>query len=148
MSQIISGVGTTARLIASVTYTTGIQLSQFADDVDPFDLASTDIQDSSKGLNADLLIWKVNNKIPLVLAFQPDSQDDKNLAALLALNRAELGRPPITDIITLVAFFPDGSVCTLLDGAITGGMPGTSIASSGRKKTKTYTFAFRTVANL
>lgn len=148
MSLNISGTGAQIRLLASNTYPTGITLTQFADDTDPIDIPSMQVADSSKGLNADLLIWDVNNPIKVTLALQPDSPDDKNMSNLLQANRSSFGRPSARDIITLLVIFPDGSVLTLIDGGLTDGMPGTSIASSGRKKSKTYGFSFREASTI
>jgi hypothetical protein len=138
----ISGYGLRVTLRASVTFPQGISITQFADDADPLDIPSIQIADKAMGLNGDLIVWGKANPLLVTLNVIPGSDNDKNLSILAEANRTGKGKAPALDVITLVATYPDGSVETFTSGAITDGMPGRSVASSGRQKTRPYVFAF------
>jgi len=138
----ISGFGLRVVLTASDTFPAGITLTQFADDADPLDGPDLQIADGSMGLNGDHIVWSVANKIPMTLSLIPDSDDDRNLAILFENNRPGRGKVVTADIINATVVYPDGTVTRLINGNITNGIPFSSIASSKRKKSKTYTFAF------
>jgi hypothetical protein len=61
---------------------------------------------------------------------------------LFEANRAEKGKLPARDVITLVRIAPDLSTLTLTGGKIISGTPATSMASSGRLKTAAYKLRF------
>lgn len=140
--QDISGVGLQVRVIASVTFPSGISVTQFADDADPFDLPSIEIASTEMGLNGDMVWFSKAAIIPITINVIPNSDDDRNLAVLLEANRVGKGKTPAGDIITIVGIYPDGRSITLPMGKITAGMPGNSIASAGRMKSKAYEFKF------
>jgi len=138
----VSGFGLRIRLTASATFPAGITLSQFADDADPFDLPSIQVRDTAMGLNGDLIAWSKANPIKPTINIIPASDDDRNLAVLLEANRTGKGKFGARDTITMTATYPDGRTITLSQGVITDGMPGQSVASAGRLKSKAYVFAF------
>ncbi len=137
-----SGFGFRIRLIASQTFPSGIDLTQFADDSDPFDVPSIQIKDKAMGLNGDMITWNKANPIPISIAMLTGTEDDKNMAVLLEANRSGKGKRSVNDVITMTGIYPDGSSITLTPGAITDGMVGKGIASAGRLKTNVYQFAF------
>lgn len=138
----ISGFGIKVNIVASETFPAGIEISAFADDGDPVDLPSLQIADKAMGVNGDLIVWSKANPIPMTLNVIPGSDDDVNLQAIAAANRAVRGRRPVRDIITATVTYPDGTPITLLRGKLTDAMFGNSVASAGRMKTKPYIFAF------
>lgn len=140
--QDISGFGLRLNIRASVTFPVGFDITQFADDADPFDSPEITVAESAMGLNGDLLRWNNANPIVRTISVVPGSDDDRNLAALFEANRAGRGKNPVQDEITLTAVYPDGRVETYSPGAITAGHSGKSVASTGRLKSKTYTFVF------
>jgi hypothetical protein len=142
MSQDISGTGTVVVLKASTTFPNGLSISQFSDDSDPLDLASLQIADTAMGLNGDLLIWSKANPISLTLNVVPQSADDVNLQILGDANRVGAGKVSAKDQITATVVLPDGSIVVLNKGVLKNYMPGNSIASSQRLKTKSYVFEF------
>lgn len=142
MSNDVSGFGIRVRLVASATFPAGITLSQFADDADPVDLPSMQIADKAMGVNGDMVQWSKANPILATLNLIPNSDDDRNLAVLLNANRPARGKFPARDEITLTVLYPDGHTTTLVRGITTDGMPGQSVASAGRFKSKAYAFAF------
>lgn len=142
MANEISGFGLKVRLVASSTFPAGITLTQFADDADPFDLPSIQIRDKAMGLNGDLLTWSKANPILATVNVIPQSDDDKNMAILLEANRVGRGKNSARDVITLTGIYPDGTTKTLSQGTITDGIPGNSVSSAGRLKSKPYAFAF------
>lgn len=138
----ISGFGLRVQIVASVTFPQGINLTQFADDQDPLDMASIQIADKAMGLNGDLIIWSKANPLPAVLNIVPNSDDDRNLSVLAENNRVGKGKTGTRDVITMTIIYPGGATITLSQGAITDAMFGQSVASSSRMKSKTYAFSF------
>ena len=72
----------------------------------------------------------------------PGSEDDDNLAALFEANRVGLGKISTSDLITMTGTYPNGDFITLINGRIVNGMPGNSVSSAGRLKSKNYEFQF------
>lgn len=142
----ISGFGARVQVIASRTFPQGFSLSQFADDVDPFDSPSVQIRDKAMGLNGDLITWSKANPATVAVAVVPGSEDDRNLQALYDANRVGRGKLSAADVITIVVIYPDNRTKTYTQGALTDGPPAVGIASAGRLKTSTYQFAFENVA--
>lgn len=146
MTQVISGYGLQINVVASLTFPAGFVLTQFADDADPFDLPSIQIADKAMGLNGDLLVWSKSSPLLVTLNVVPQSNDDNNLNILFQANRPGRGKFAVQDVITLSGVYPDGTIITLQEGKITDGMPGQSVASAGRMKSKAYSFAFENYA--
>lgn len=142
----ISATGAKVRLVASKTFPSGFDLTQFADDTDPFDTASMQIADKAMGLNGDLITWGKANPVPVALAVIPGSEDAKNLGALFEANRVGKGKTRAGDVVTVTVSYPDGRTKTFQKGAITDGPAAEGIASAGRLKTSTYQFVFENVA--
>lgn len=138
----ISGAGTQLTLVASATFPAGFQITAFADDADPLDVPALQIADKAMGLNGDLVTWSKANPLVVNLNVIPGSDDDANLAILLEANRVGKGKASARDELTLTVIYPDGRVDTFVAGKITDGSPTDSVASSGRKKSKQYSFAF------
>ncbi len=138
----IAGFGAQVQVKASVTFPSGFVVSQFADDADPFDIPALTIAETAMGLNGDMVTWSKANPIAITLNIVPGSEDDRNMALLFEANRVGKGKSSARDVITIVAVYPDGGTLTLDTGVITSGMPGKSIASSGRFKSNAYQFAF------
>ena len=149
MSYDISGFGVQGQITASVTFPNGFTVTEFADDADPWDIASQQISDKAMSLNGDLVGWSTANPITLTINVIPDSEDDLNLAIILEANRVGQGKSSARDVITFVGTNPgaDGRTITLTNGRITDGPVGTGIASAGRKKSKAYVFSFENKAD-
>lgn len=138
----ISGFGIEVTLIASVTFPNGINITEYADDADPLDVPSLTINETAMGLNGDLITFSKANPLIVTLNVIPDGDNDVNLAILLEANRVGRGKTSARDEITLVIAYPNGKTTSYKAGKITEGMPGNSVASAGRLKTKAYTFNF------
>ncbi|MCG1038795.1 hypothetical protein KQH49_06745 [Mycetohabitans sp. B5] len=138
----ISGFGLVVQVCASKTFPAGFTVTQFADDGDPFDIPSIQVNDKAMGLNGDLIVWSKANPITVTLNLIPGSDDDKNMSILLEANRVGRGKQSAKDEITMAAIYPDARILTLTKGVITDGMPANSVASAGRMKSKPYIFAF------
>ncbi len=142
MSFDISGFGIQVRIIALPTFPTGFTVTQFADDADPFDIASQVIAETAMTLNGDLVTWSSATPIPVTLNVIAGSDDDRNLSILYSANRVGIGKIVSRDIITMIGTYPDGRSITLTNGKLVEGMAGNSIASAGRFKSKPYIFQF------
>jgi hypothetical protein len=140
--QDISGYGIEWVLKASRTFPAGILLTQFADDSDPVDVPSMQIADAAMSVNGEMVSWTTAHIIELSFGMIPESDDDANLSILLENNRASINRSPARDVVTLIGYYPNGAIVTLSPGKITDGPSITSIASSGRMKSKVYKFKF------
>lgn len=141
----ISVFGLRVQLNASETFPAGVSLTQFADDADPFDTPAMQIRDKAMGVNGDLITWSKANPITITVSLVPNSEDDNNLAVLFEANRTGKGKQGARDTVSITVVYPDGGTSSFTQGAITDGMPANSSASSGRFKSKTYTFAFENV---
>jgi hypothetical protein len=145
----VSGFGLTGLLIATSTYPVGVPLTQFAADADPLDMSSMDIAEGEMGLNGDLIVWERAQVIKVQLAVIPGSADDIALQILFDANRPAQGNTNVQDLITLTIIYPGNnaggvpSQITFILGKLTAGMPGRSVSSSGKMKTKTYHFIFQ-----
>lgn len=143
----VSASGIVITLRASVTFPGGFQITELADDTDPFDMPDIAAATAAMNVNGDLVSWTAPVPITPTIAVIPGSEADENLNILYGANRAAKGRRTARDIITIVANYPDGSTLTLSNGVITSGNPGKSVASAGRLKTRSYVFAFQDVSN-
>ncbi|OCJ20022.1 hypothetical protein [Serratia sp. 14-2641] len=138
----ISGFGLIANVRASTTFPAGFNVTQFADDADPLDSPSQQLNDVGMGLNGDMVVWSVAQPLVITLNVIPNSDDDKNLYVLAEANRVGKGKTSARDKITIVFTYPDGTVRTLSNGVITDAMLGNGVASAGRMKSKPYVFKF------
>lgn len=142
MSHDISAFGLKVQLAASQTFPTGISLTQFADDADPFDSPTLQIRDKAMGINGDLITWSKANPILVSLALVPNSEDDRNLSVLFEANRVGKGKRGARDVVSITCVYPDGRTASFTQGVITDGMPANSPSNAGRLKSKVYQFAF------
>jgi hypothetical protein len=140
--QDVSGFGARVQVVADKTFPSGFNLTQFADDVDPFDIPSSQIADKAMGLNGDLITWAKATPVVVSLAVIPGTEDDRNLQALYDANRAGKGKTTARDKITVTVVYPDGKTATFSEGKLTDGPAAVGAASAGRLKTSTYQFAF------
>jgi hypothetical protein len=142
----ISGYGLKVIVSAIPTFPQGITITQFADDADPFDLPSIQIADKAMGLNGDLIIWAKAVPIALTLSVIAGSKDDQNLRVLFQTSRPGKGKPAVHTRFNIVGVYPNGKRIALVNGVMTDGMPGLSVASAGRMKSKSYVFTFENSA--
>lgn len=141
----ISVFGLRVQLNASETFPSGISITQFADDADPFDTPSMQIRDKAMGVNGDLITWSKATPIAVTIAVVANSEDDDNLSVLFEANRVGKGKQGARDVISLTVVYPDGRTASFTQGVITDGMPSNSAQSSGRLKSRGYSFAFENV---
>ena len=145
MNGEIGGFGLTVMLRATTTFPAGMTVEAFADDADPLDFPDIQVTEVAMGLNGDMLSWSKAIALPVTLSVVPESDDDNNLAVLLAANRVGKNKQSAQDTITLVGTYPSGIVVTLTGGKITNGSISNSISSAGRMKSKQYKFAFGSI---
>lgn len=142
MALDITAFGLVINLVASKTYPVGIAITQFSDDADAATFGSIKIADTAMGLNGDLQRFARATPLPVTVNVIPGSVDDVNLQILADANRVGKGKIGARDEITMTFVYPDGSRVTLTGGAITDAEFGKSASSSGRLKTKAYSFMF------
>jgi hypothetical protein len=145
MSENIGGFGLSVNLVAIPTFPTGLTISQFADDADPFDIPSIPIRDAAMGLNGDLVSWGKATPVTITMNVIAGSDDDINLSILANLNRVGQGKTASNDTVNLIASYPDGTIKALFNGVMTDAPLGSSVSSAGRFKSKTYSFKFENI---
>lgn len=143
----ISGSGISIRVLASVTFPAGFEVTAFSDDTDPFDVPEVQIIDWGMGVNGDLVVWRTPQAIDVTIGVIPNTDEDRNLEIVYNANVVSKGKASVKDFITMVITYPDGTVKTLTQGAIVSAIPLNSVASAGRIKSKPYRFIFQTKVN-
>ena len=146
MTTNVSASGATMRIVASESFPSGFSVYKYSDESDPFDIPDQEITGTGKDINGNLVYWSVQSATELTIAVLANTEEDRNLSVIYENNRAGKGRVPVDDEITIVVIFPDGETRTYLGGKMTSGPPGTGASSDGRKKSKTYSFAFESVS--
>ena len=141
----ISGFGLTVSLIASNTFPVGLLLTQWPDDQDAISFPDIEIADMQMGVNGDAVSWSKAVPIKLTLAAIPDSPTDLQLAVLLQANRVGVNKIGARDIIQCAVIQGNSNIGTFTNGIITGGPSFNGVQSTGRMKTKIYTFSFESV---
>lgn len=148
MAQDVSGFGTVIIIVATNTFPNGFNVSQFADDSDPFDVPELVIKETAMGMNGDLVIWSKATPLKLTLSVIAASDDDQNLAILHEANRVGRGKVSAQDIVTITVVYPSGNTKTFSQGTITEGSLASSINTAGKLKPKKYMFAFENAVGL
>jgi hypothetical protein len=138
----ISAFGYVVTIIASNTFPIGFTVTQGASDGDPLDMPSVKIGDLVLGVNGDPISWNKAVPLPMTLSVIPGSPDDINLTILANANRVAQGKSSAQDTITATVVYPDGTVTSLTQGAITDAPFGKSLSSDGRVKTRQFGFMF------
>ena len=138
----VTGFGIVVTLIASKTFPVGLPITQFADDADPIMINDVKIADTAMGLNGDLLAWAKAVPLPMTINVIPGSADDVNLQILANANRVGQGKSSANDVVSATIVYPDASVIVLTGGIVTNAAFGRGVSSSGRQKTKSYSFLF------
>lgn len=138
----LSIFGTVATVQASNTLPAPAPITHFADDADGMDLPEMTIADMVMGVNGDAVTWTVAAPIDLSINLIPNTISHLTMGTIFEANRAEKGKLPARDEITVVRIAPDGSTLTLSGGKMISGTPATSSSSSGRIKTAAYKLRF------
>lgn len=141
----VSATGIKMRLVASLTFPAGFDITQFADDGDPLNSENLTIAETAAALNGDLVAWGKPNVIPLTVAVLPDTDEDRNLSILWNVNRIGKNKVAVQDVITLVVTYPNGDQKILSSGVMISGPALNSGSSEGRLKTKEYEFSFESI---
>ena len=144
MSNDVSGLGTSVTFLASKTFPTGFNITNYMDDSDPFGFDAVDTAGFAMGMNGNLITWSKATPTTVTLNVIPGSDDDLNLDLVAEMNRAQKGRRPIRDVITITVSYGDGSTYTLSGGKLVNYMPGKSYSSEGKGKSKPYKLVFET----
>ena len=144
----ISTFGAHIRLIASNTHPFGMNIDNFADDIEPISIAPMNVKEAQMDLNGNPVSWAVANLINVSISVIPGSNDDVRLGILFNANRASGFRAPKRDDISIIITYPDHSTTILSKGKITSGSPSTGAMSGGRMTSKTYGFAFADMTNV
>jgi hypothetical protein len=126
-----------------------IPMTAFPKDTDPFAVPNSDIADMEIGTNGDEITWGVQNVVESTCALIPATDDHEIMQRICDANRAEKGKISAKDKITVVRVLPNGETTTF-KGRMTNGPATTSLSSSGKIATPTYSFkwskVFRTPA--
>lgn len=137
----ISGSGVSVRLAAGLVFPQGFQVEEYADDIDPIDHDEWVVGDDGVGLNGNYLFWVVKSPFRVTFSVEPDSSTDINFKTLL-----QSYRNGNSGIITMTVQYINQLPITYSDGSVISGAPATSVASSQRKKSKSYVLGFSKVS--
>jgi len=77
--QYITGVNSSLRVVASVTFPAGFTVTEWADDADAIDITVKDIAEGAMGAGANMVVWNVPKIIEMTINVIPDSNSDRNL---------------------------------------------------------------------
>lgn len=146
MSNNVSAFGSSVVLKASSTYPAGIELTQFADDIDPFTSDNIDIGEMAMNVNGHGVYWSKSNPIPWKVSAIAGSEDQEALQILWDNNRPQRGRRSAPDTITVTITYQDGRIATLTGGMITNGSALVNVGSDGRQKGQEFSFMFEGVS--
>lgn len=145
MAQDIGGVGSKVSIIAVPTFPQGFTITEFASDADPVVIEDIEVANTELGVNGDMVSWHRAVTIPVELNVIPNSEADKNLQILVATNRVAKNKVAISDDITMIVSYADGSIKTLTGGVIIAGNVASSITTEGKIRTKNYRFQFANI---
>lgn len=141
----VSATGIKMRVVASLTFPAGFDITQFSDDGDPLNSENLAIAETAAALNGDLVAWSKPNVIPFTVSVLPDTDEDRNLSILWNVNRIGKNKVAIQDIITIVITYPNGDQKILSNGVMVSGPALNSGTADGRLKTKEYEFSFESI---
>ena len=138
----ISGYGLTISMIASNTFPVGILLRNFPDDQDAVSFTDMDIADYAVGVNADLITWSKGAAVKVSIGAIADSATDLQLALLLSANRVGPNKLSARDVFQCGIIQGNNNTGGFSNGLIISGPPFNTIQSTGKMKSKIYTFVF------
>ena len=141
----VSATGIKMRLVASLTFPAGFDITQFSDDGAPLNSENLAIAETAPALNGDLVAWSKPNVIPFTVSVLPDTDEDRNLSILWNVNRIGRNKVAVQDVITIVVTYPNGDQIILLSGVLGSGPALNSGTAEGRLKTKEYEFSFESI---
>lgn len=141
----VSATGIKMRLVASLTFPAGFDITQFSDDGDPLNSENLAIAETAPALNGDLVAWSKPNVIPFTVSVLPDTDEDRNLSILWNVNRIGKNKLAVQDVITIVVTYPNGDQKILSSGVMVSGPALNSGTAEGRLKTKEYEFSFESI---
>lgn len=136
----VSAGGLSIRLIASLKFPVGFNITALASDADPLDFPEVTIGEAELNLNGNLVSSKTPNPYNVTLNVIPGSDDDRNLDVLFQANAPR--RFAQMDDITMIVTYPDGSVRTALRGICVSYNPGKGVGANGKMKSRPYKFVF------
>ncbi len=141
-----SSIGVSARLVASITYPSGITLTAFPEDGDLGISGTTAIGSHASGVNGHLIVWKTANGVTVSLPIIPNTEDASLMDRLYAANQPAPNKLVAKDIIQLVITNPvTGVPTTYKNGWLEEGPAGTQYGLDGRIRSKVYTITFESV---
>lgn len=121
-----------------------VQITQFADDADPFDIDHTPISSHAMNANGDMVVWSTPTTKQITLNIIPGSDDDKNLQLIANSNLTQGRNIKLLDELQMVASYLDGRRVIAKGGVLVSADVATSAATQ-RRKSNQYVFAFQEI---
>ena len=132
---------------ATNTFPLGFEVSDFADDVDPFELPDVPLGVGVKDLNGRVFFQNVAPIIPMYVNVIAYSPSDKRLQTLYNSNLSASNKVSNSDIITLMLKY-NGQMDSLYgNGKMIIGSPDVPIQARGRYRSRRYGFIFGSKLN-
>lgn len=142
----VSGFGVSVVVVSTKSFPSGFQLSKFADESDPIQIADMEPTDFEKLHDGSLFFYQKAAPIRITLSVLAGTDDDENLRILLASRKSSAGVIALPDTCTLTLSYPNSSPTVFTNGSIVGGPPADSVSSNGRRKSNAYQFVFGAVS--
>lgn len=144
----IGNHGISVSLIATKTFPVGFTVSKLTDDVSPIEFSETQVADHEFLVDGSLFSYDTSAMISVKISVIPGTEDDQNLAALLAANKTSFSIGNLPDIMGMSIMYPNQPPIILSGGYMRTGMFGTSVSETGRGKGKQYEFVFANTSNV
>jgi hypothetical protein len=138
----ISTAGSGITIFSLTSFPMGFLLSSFADDVDSLSIEETEVSGFEKLYDGTIFAYDKTSPVLLTVGIIPNTEDDINLKILLQKRKSNPTFLALPDTITMVISYPDGGRNVLSGGVMVKGSIADSMASAGRKKSNSYSFAF------
>lgn len=138
----ISAVGFSMWISATNTFPLGFEVSDFADDVDPFELPEVPLGVGIKDLNGRVFFQNVAPIIPMYVNVIANSPSDKRLQTLYNSNLSASNKISNSDIITLMLKYNGKRDSLYGNGKMLIGTPDVPIQARGRYRSRRYGFVF------
>lgn len=143
----ISHLGTILTIAASNTSGgVPVPILHFPKDTDPVTSDDVTIGNFELGTNGDAIGWAEAMPTQIAVSVIPNTSSHIFMHQLFQQNKAEKGKRPANDVITMNRVLPNGAVLSARKGKIISGPAMLSQQSSGKLKTVTYTFMFGQVS--
>lgn len=139
----VGNFGLSVNVVATKTFPIGFSITKFADDISPIEFGETQVADHEYLVDGSIFGYETAAGISVKIAVIPGSDEDQNLAVLMAANKSEFRIGGMPEIMAISIMYPNQPPIILSNGYIRTGKVGTDVAETGRSRGKVYEFIFQ-----